>query len=370
MKKIILLFCFVAMTLFGYSQVKVVSTGESIVGPNAGVTPSEQLHVVGRVFNEGQNVEKTGSSATTLFNRTDFAAMLIGAGGNAGFTFDEDFNFEIRSRDRANILARRLSQGQRYLIGKGTTGFIGIGATANPSEQLHVSGNIFASGMITPSDKRLKNNVVESKLGLAELNQMNIIEYNYNGKSGLKTDKTHVGVFAQELQKIAPSLVTNYIHQIEDDENNVVKEEEYLAINDSAIKWLIVSAIQEQQEMIESQNAKIEELENLISNVGSVENINNTNITLSTYDLAELDQNTPNPFNGQTTIAYVIPSDAQNAQISVYGQSGQLMKTLDIEHVGQGTLTVNASDLPSGTYSYQLIVDGRNIQTNMMVVAK
>ena len=359
-----------AIASFGFSQAKIVTSGETIIGANTGVTPQEQLHVVGKVYNQGQTVERTGASATTLFNRTDFAAMLLGAGGNAGFTFDEAYNFEVRSNARANVLNRQLSLGSRMITGKGSTGFVGIGATGNPTEQLHVSGNIFASGMITPSDSRLKNNVSGSKLGLAEINQMDVIEYNYNGKSGLKTDKLHIGVFAQELQKIAPSLVTNYSYDVEDAEGNVTGTEEYLAINDSAIKWLLVSAVQDQQKMIEEQNEKIAELSEVISSMGSVESINNTNINLSAYDLAELDQNTPNPFNGSTTISYVIPTNAQNASISVFGQNGQLMKTLQIDHVGQGTLTVNADDLPSGTYSYQLVVDGRNVKTSKMVKTK
>ena len=46
------------------------------------------------------------------------------------------------------------------------------------------------------------------------------------------------------------------------------------------------------------------------------------------------------------------------------------MKTVAIQHLGKGTLIVDADDLPSGTYSYTLNVDGRTIKTSKMAVAR
>ena len=47
-----------------------------------------------------------------------------------------------------------------------------------------------------------------------------------------------------------------------------------------------------------------------------------------------------------------------------------MIKTVNIEHRGEGTLRVNAVDIPSGTYTYDLVVDGRKVGTKKMVLAK
>ena len=245
--------------------------------------------------------------------------------------------------------------------------------TVNAGGGVDIAGAATVNGGVTvTSDERTKKSINDFSLGLDEVLQLRPISYEYNGFANTNPNgRKFVGLVAQELQKVAPQFVSNHISSEYNDDGDVIGSTEVLKIHDTELKYLLVNAIKDQQKMIEDQAVRIADLEESISTIGSVESINNTNITLSSYDLAELDQNTPNPFNGQTTISYVIPTDAQNAQIMVYGQSGQLMKSLDIDHVGQGTLTVDAQDLPSGTYSYQLVVDGRNIQLNkMMVITK
>ena len=79
----------------------------------------------------------------------------------------------------------------------------------------------------------------------------------YNGKDNLPTDEEYVGVIAQELQKIAPFMVSEY--QGEDGET-------YLAVDPSAFDFILVNAVKEL-------NDKIDELES-----------NNENLT------AKLDQ--------------------------------------------------------------------------------
>jgi subtilisin family serine protease len=66
-------------------------------------------------------------------------------------------------------------------------------------------------------------------------------------------------------------------------------------------------------------------------------------------------QNYPNPFNPSTTIEYTLPEKA-NVTISIYTSLGELVKTLVNESVEAGyqKATFNASNLPSGTYIYQI----------------
>jgi hypothetical protein len=84
-----------------------------------------------------------------------------------------------------------------------------------------------------------------------------------------------------------------------------------------------------------------------------------------------LAQNYPNPFNPSTTIEFGLPQAAR-ATIDVYNLYGQRVATLIDAQRSAGAYKVSwdAEDLPSGTYMYQLRVDGSVVQTHAMVLIK
>ena len=378
MKKIILLFVFISIYTIGHSQVKVFSSGNTKVG-DTGVAPVSKFDVAGVSTAWGHTAKRTGAGATVLVNRTDKSAMIFGAGLQTGFTFDENYHMEIRRNNRTQIEARQLSVGSLMLRGRGDTGFFGMGGVANPAHQLHITGDIMASGVFYPSDKRLKSNVKKYERGLETLMDLDVLRYNYNGRAGIKTNREHIGVYAQDLKKIAPELVHEYVHEEEDEEGNVISKETFLSIDDGAIKYILINSIKDQQNLLDEKEARIIDLENKIEDlfevVGELKKIaqsdviNESEITLSVYDYAELNQNVPNPFNGYTKVKYVIPSSSKSASMNIFSMSGKLMKKINIEHLGEGELTINASDIPSGTYMYELMVNGKNIETKKMVLS-
>ncbi len=69
----------------------------------------------------------------------------------------------------------------------------------------------------------------------------------------------------------------------------------------------------------------------------------------------KLYQNYPNPFNGQTTIKFSIPSK-NLVTLKIYNLLGKELKTLINKELDKGIYseTVDASDLPSGVYFYEL----------------
>ncbi|NOS56732.1 MAG: hypothetical protein HOP37_10820 [Cyclobacteriaceae bacterium] len=82
-------------------------------------------------------------------------------------------------------------------------GNVGIGATT-PTQKLHVIGNILASGTITPSDSRLKENINDLNYGIREILRLRPVSYNW------KTDpkgKKVLGLIAQETVKITPEVI-------------------------------------------------------------------------------------------------------------------------------------------------------------------
>ena len=97
------------------------------------------------------------------------------------------------------------------------------------------------------------------------------------------------------------------------------------------------------------------------------ENKSSIEIELGNTQTIILDQNVPNPFADQTSIAYFIPDDVVKAQIIFYDNHGKVLRLVDISQKGKGELNVFAPDLSSGIYTYTLIADGKVVETKKMV---
>ena len=85
-------------------------------------------------------------------------------------------------------------------------------------------------------------------------------------------------------------------------------------------------------------------------------------------------QNYPNPFNPSTTIEFSIPQTS-NVSIEVYNVIGENVASLVNQTLDAGyhRFDFNASNLPSGTYVYQLKANGQNgtfVETKKMLLMK
>ena len=81
-----------------------------------------------------------------------------------------------------------------------------------------------------------------------------------------------------------------------------------------------------------------------------------------------LEQNYPNPFNPSTTIEYALDAPGY-VELAVYNMAGMQVATLVREHQTAGRHTVVwHSDVPSGTYLYRLVADGRSTTRYMTLV--
>lgn len=139
-------------------------------------------------------------------------------------------------------------------------------------------GFFATNGNYTGSDLRLKREIENMPYGLKEILQMDAKRYNY--KSDEAGAKKSIGFIAQEVDKIVPELV---LYEAEADQYN---------LNYAGISVLNVSAIQEQQkiiqnqkELIEKQQAEIkimkEQLSEVISAVASLTSIEDSLKTTS-----------------------------------------------------------------------------------------
>jgi trimeric autotransporter adhesin len=114
---------------------------------------------------------------------------------------------------------------------------VGIG-TATPSYKLEVNGGAGKPGggsWSNASDRRLKQKVRDYSAGLADLLRIRPVRYQYNELSGYDTSIEYVGVIAQELQEIAPDMVSTFTKD----------DREYLAVDNSAMTYMLINAVKE-----------------------------------------------------------------------------------------------------------------------------
>ncbi|MCF6279431.1 MAG: tail fiber domain-containing protein [Flavobacteriaceae bacterium] len=98
------------------------------------------------------------------------------------------------------------------------------------------------------SDRRLKKNITSFENGtLNKIMQLNPVSYLMKNQTGTKRN---LGLISQEVQKIFPSI-TNYN-----------KEADILTLSYTELIPVLIKAIQEQQEIIETLKLRIEALEN------------------------------------------------------------------------------------------------------------
>ena len=93
------------------------------------------------------------------------------------------------------------------------------------------------------SDERLKENIVDATPKLDDLQKVRIVNYNL-----LEQEDKHIGVVAQELEEVFPSLVK------EDDEG--IKSVKY-----SVFVPMLIKGMQEQQAKIVALETKVAALE-------------------------------------------------------------------------------------------------------------
>lgn len=131
---------------------------------------------------------------------------------------------------------------------------VGIG-TSSPTAMLSVNGTANKPGggsWAAFSDKRLKKNIAPYTDGLDQLLSINPVKYQYNELAGTDTEKEYVGVIAQELKAVAPYMLGSF----------EMKGTEYYDVDNSAMMYMLINAVKEQQIQIEAQQKLIEQLLN------------------------------------------------------------------------------------------------------------
>ena len=234
----------------------------------------------------------------------------------------------------------------------------------------NVTGTLTATSVTSPSDIRLKRDITPLRESTGDiLNKvlgMNVVEYSYKSmipslilpdtvsvekimrSNRIPIDKKHIGLIAQELQEIFPSLVE-------------VGQDGYLSINYIELVPVLIQAIQElKQELDDVKGAGSGTVRKAAIATGMADATTIGNV---------LYQNTPNPFKEQTTIRFHLADDAQNAAICIFDMTGKMLKKLPVSQ-GMESVSIAGYELGEGMFLYTLMVNGQEIDTKRMIITK
>ena len=113
--------------------------------------------------------------------------------------------------------------------------------------------NGFPIDVVTPSDEKAKTNIINLEKSLDKVLSLQGVSFDWNPEvvpNKVKKQKSSVGLIAQEVEKVIPEVVST-----ETIEGQQLKTVEY-----SNLTALLIEAIKEQQEQINSLKETVEEL--------------------------------------------------------------------------------------------------------------
>jgi len=150
-------------------------------------------------------------------------------------------------------------------------GSVGIG-TSSPSATalLTVNGSCInqTGSWGTISDARIKTVTGDFTDGLNVINKIHTIRYKFNANAPFQSDDEQIGIIAQEMEKVAPYMVSQHEYkQIKD----------LRQVNNQAYVFLLINAVKEQQaeiEILRSENTSVKsDVEKLKASVETLQEI-------------------------------------------------------------------------------------------------
>lgn len=265
------------------------------------------------------------------------------------------------------------------------------------------NGDVEITGsLLVSSDKRLKKNIKLEANAIDKIMQLKPSSYEFkNDKYEFLelSEGTQHGFIAQELETVFPEMVQEVTQNNMTDEvippaeimGNVEamkaweaeqKEAEsftFKSVNYIAMIPVLTKAIQEQQALLEAEQARNAELQETVGTLQtellSLKQDAGSS-KASSFDPTQefeanfLFQNVPNPFNTTTEIRYQVQEGTQSAALYIFDLQGKQVLAYDNLTQGEGSVWVTANELDAGMYLYSLVVDGKEVSTQRMILTK
>ena len=293
------------------------------------------------------NINSRSSSSST--DNSGLNVRTEGGGGAIGIT---SATFNVVNRSLA-IFGRTQGTAQAEYAIYGSTP-IGTNRFAG-----YFDGNVFYSGALTPSDKKLKNKINQETSVLEKIDKLNPVTYEYKEitEMNLPNGNQH-GFISQELATVFPELTEDISKPIFDKEQKIIGNFDFKAVNYNGLISILTAGIKElniELKTIKEEFAILKNAKNSLSNLS--ENNNK----------AFMEQNIPNPFTDQTIIRYQLPVGVNNAIIMVMDLNGKLIKNYAVNN-NQSEIVIKASEIGKGFFIYSLVQNGQELVTKKMII--
>ena len=249
---------------FEYERMRIDGSGTLLVGTttpiSASVTPrifsyagadtntTIQTMPCGLALNNAANANASGYGVSLKFHMSfpGESGKYAAIAGVSDGTFANAVALVFYTTQNATGGADNVTERMRI---SATGSLILVGSTAQKA-----SGTTWSN----PSDQRLKENIRDYTKGTAELMQVRVREWEYNGKGGTTEGMKGLGVVADEIMTILPNTVETYNAKLnaDDEEDTAIKK-----FDATEITWLLVKTVQEQQTIINDLKARVTALE-------------------------------------------------------------------------------------------------------------
>ncbi len=220
----------------------------------------------------GSSYGYVGDWSTTFGNRIHLRTGSSGSIGVTTFTGSATNNFRIMQNmyyasgtykaattGRGTIFEQ--DNGAFYWVGSNS---VSAGATFTTDTLMYLqtdSGHLYIDGGLTEnysfSDLKLKTDIEELSSATENLKKFRAVEFNWKDEKKRREHK-ELGVIAQEIEKVYPILVEEREKPAgENDKAEKLSPEKHLYVDYSKLTVVLLKAVQEQQELIETLQTEV-----------------------------------------------------------------------------------------------------------------
>jgi hypothetical protein len=229
-------------------------------------------------------------------------------------------------------------------------------------------------GSWVPSDETLKQDIQPLGNAMAVIQALNPRSYSYRTEEFSQMslpEGPQVGLLAQELAEVEPSLVTNAKQPAQyDEEGNLVSDQvEFRAINYTGLIPYLIGALQEQ-------NARIDMLQEQLAACCANPTVPaDAKAAGSEQETLQGDARSllisPNPFNEATSLTYVLEREGR-AQLLVNSADGKHLRSLfeGQRTAGEHRYEWSTADLTPGIYYVTLLFEGEPLVKKAVKVVR
>lgn len=327
------------------------------------------------VKHDGQAIYNRGIYSTALrtTGTANWNAGIEGRGGSIDACTSEAFGVIGRAYNASSSIGGYFTAHDNLgCVRSMSVGVYGSGSTFGG----YFNGSIqLTKSLLTPGDIKLNANVKPMQNSLDKIKLLKPSTFTYRNdeyKDMSLPEGQQMGLIAQDLEEVFPQSVetTPAFNSTDANGESMVSIPEHKSVNYISLIPVLIAGIQEQQTLIEAQQAQLDEQKEMIAQLlqNSGQSLNTTGIPTASEGF-QMGQNQPNPFNGQTVIPFTLPNNVSTAYMAIYDLSGKEITTLPINDRGASQLVFSAENLSPGMYIYSIVADGKVLDSKRMTVA-